>query len=98
MAGSTNFLTSSCPSGNARIQEPFRPADYVSEPLPEASWALGLHLPGNGLVPSMQKYAARPDLGVAEARVSTRPVPTQMVAVWWLLLERSFHLAENKKP
>ena len=38
------------------------------------------------------------DLGVAEVRLSRRPVPTQMVAVWWLLLERAFHLVENKKP
>ena len=38
------------------------------------------------------------DLGVAEASgVAPDAFRLQMVAVWWLLLERSFYLAKNKK-
>ena len=35
------------------------------------------------------------DIGVAEVRCRPRAVPAQMVAVWWLLLGRSFYLTEN---
>ena len=86
----------------------------MSDAPPEAKPALGLPHPGDNLVPaSMQKRPGKhlraraavdaevrgeTDLGVAEVRCRPRPVPAQMVAVWWLLLERSFHLAENKKP
>ena len=56
----------------------FRSTDYVSDASSETSWALR---PSSSLLPSMQKYAARPDLGFAEAK-GYRPDLFRLK--WWL--------------